>query len=258
MDKILSEIVTIAEVYEKRLPPLSHTPSFKPPLAAYLDCALHSPDATPEMVQGLCREASENKYASVFINPIYVTLAKKSLEGTGVHVGTVAGFPLGGFPTDTKVYEARNYVNAGADEIDMVMSVGLLKAGDYQYVLDDIRSVVDVVHPKGGLVKVILETVLLNQQEKITACLISKAAGADFVKTSTGFSKGGATAEDIDLMRRVVGPEEAMGVKAAGGIHTLDDVMKMIQAGANRLGTRLGGDILIEYQSDRSSKNTSK
>mgnify|MGYP001128903538 CR=1 FL=1 len=257
MDQTIEKIIKKADQYVMNLPPLPHIPPVKSNLASYLDCALHAPDAIPAMVQKLCAEAAENYYATVFINPIFVPLAKQSLEGTGVHVGTVAGFPLGGFPTDTKVHEARSYVNAGADEIDMVMSIGMLKAGEYQYVLDDIRQVVEVVHPEGSLIKVILETALLNRKEKIIVCLICKAAGADFVKTSTGFSTGGATEEDIDLMRRVVGPEDVMGVKAAGGIHTLDDVIRMIHAGANRLGTRLAADILKEYQRHLTPKKPS-
>ncbi len=247
MDKIV-ELKQLTDQYIQKLPPLPPIHPLHKPLSAYIDCALHYPDATPRMVEDLCAEAIELQFATVFVNPIFVPLVKHLLVGSGVHVGTVAGFPLGGFPTETKAYEARSYIDAGADEIDMVMSVGMLKAGEYQCVMDDIRQVAEVVHDKGGIVKVILETVLFNQREKIIGCLICRAAGADFVKTSTGFSKGGATAGDIDLMRRVVGPTDEMGVKAAGGIHTLDDAMTMINAGADRLGTRLGAKILKEYR----------
>jgi len=254
MDNKIGEISEITDHLVRNLPPLPPIHPLHQPLSSYIDCALHYPDATPAMVENLCAEAVENHYATVFVNPIFVPLVKRLLGGSGVHVGTVAGFPLGGFPTETKAFEAGSYIDAGADEIDMVMSIGILKAGDYQYVMDDVQQVAEVVHSKGKLIKVILETVLLDQREKIIGCLICKAAGADFVKTSTGFSSGGATAEDIDLMRRVVGPTEEMGVKAAGGIHTLDDVTKMINAGADRLGTRLGAQILNEYHQAQQSQ----
>ena len=254
MNATLAKTLKTAQEYENTLPPLPPIHPLNKPLSKYLDCALHNPEATPAMVETLCAEAAENHYATVFINPIFVSLTKRSLEGSDVHVGTVAGFPLGGFPTEIKTQEAGSYIDAGADEIDMVISVGMLKAEEYPYVMDDIHQVVEVAHSKGGLVKVILETVLLNKREKIIGCLICKEAGADFVKTSTGFSKGGATAEDIDLIRRVVGPAEEMGVKAAGGIHTLKDVMVMINAGADRLGTRLGAKILEEFRQTQHSK----
>ncbi len=254
MDASFSNILFKARQYESALPELPPIHPLNSPLASYLDCALHNPEATPAMVESLCIEAVENQYATVFINPIFVSLTKRLLEGSGVNVGTVAGFPLGGFPSEIKAQEASSYIDAGADEIDMVISVGMLKAGEFQYVLDDIRQVVEAAHPKGGLVKVILETALLNRREKIIGCLICKTADADFVKTSTGFSKGGATVDDIDLMRRVVGPPDSMGVKAAGGIHTLNDVMVMINAGADRLGTRLAAQILKEYRQTPRSK----
>lgn len=249
---MLSEIVSKVREYEKSLPALPKSEPFHPPLSSYLDCALHSPESTPAMVEELCSKAREQHYASVFVNPIYVTHARQYLDGSGVHVGTVAGFPLGGFPTRAKVAEAKIYLEMGADEIDMVISVGMLKTGEYQYVLEEIQQMAEVIHGKGGLLKVILEMVLLNRFEKIIGCLLARSAGADFVKTSTGFSSGGATVEDVELMRRVVGPPDVMGVKAAGGIHTLDDVMKMINAGANRLGTRLAAEILEEYQQSQS------
>lgn len=218
------------------------------PLNEYLDCALHDTDATPDMIKRLCKDAIHYGYATVFINPLFVPLTKRCLENSTVRVGTVAGFPLGGFPNEIKTEEARQYVELGADEIDMVMAVGMLKTGDYQLVFDEIKSVVEVVHSKGGIVKVILETALLNRYEIILSCLLSKEAGADFVKTSTGFSRGGATVEDIQLMRWVVGSATKMGVKAAGGVRTFEDANKMIAAGANRLGTRLAGNILDEYR----------
>ena len=251
MEKLISNLLKTAKNYQKELPPLPEVEVPAKPISTYLDCALHNPEATPVMVKALCVEAAKNHYATVFVNPIYVPLVKRALAGSAVNVGTVAGFPLGGFPTQIKVAEARAYVEAGADEIDMVITIGLLKAGEYQQVFEDIQAVVETVHGLGGIVKVILETAVLTNYEKIVGCLISKAAGADFVKTSTGFSKGGATIEDIDLMRRVVGPSSEMGVKAAGGIHTLNDAMAMINAGADRLGTRMAAEILAEYrQSD--------
>jgi len=217
------------------------------PLNAYLDCALHDPDATPDMIASLCEDAVQYGYATVFINPFFVPQAKLLLENSGVHVGTVVGFPLGAFPEQIKGKEAHEYLKAGADEIDMVMAVGMLKAGEYQLVFDEIKKVAEVVHNKEKIMKVILETALLTSKEIIISCLLCKAASADFVKTSTGFSKGGATVEDVQLMRWIVGPASTMGVKAAGGIRSYKDAIKMIEAGANRLGTRLADKILDEY-----------
>lgn len=248
METKLSEIISTARQFEVALPPL---PPFTPldrPLASYLDCAIHDPDSTPAMIEKLCLEAKQNQIATVFVNPIYVPLTKRLLDGSGVHVGTIAGFPLGGFPTRIKLEEAKFYLSEGADEIDMVLNVGMLKVGEYQFILDEIEQMAEVVHDRGGLLKVILEMVLLTKFEKIMGCLLSKAGSADFVKTSTGFSKGGATVEDIDLMRRVVGPSDVMGVKGAGGIRSLETALKMIHAGADRLGTRLATQILQEYQ----------
>lgn len=251
MDRKILEITQTAQQYETALPPLPLIKPLERPLASYLDCAIHDPDSTPAMVEKLCEEAKQNQIATVFVNPIYVSLTKRLLEGSGVHVGTIAGFPLGGFPTRIKLEEAKLYLSEGADEIDMVLNVGMLKAGEYQFILDEIRQMADAVHQRGGLLKVILEMVLLTRFEKIVACLLSKAANADFVKTSTGFSKGGATVEDIDLMRRVVGPPDEMGVKGAGGIRSLDTALQMINAGADRLGTRLATQILQEYKDEK-------
>lgn len=254
----ISEILELADAYEVELPPAPPPIAVDIPLASFLDCAMHNPDATPSQIEQLCIEACEYKYATVFVNPIFVPQVSRILEGSGVNVGTVAGFPLGGFPTRIKVDEARYYIEGGANEIDMVIAVGLLKAGRYEVVFEDIQQVAETVHRAGGILKVILEMVLLNRREKIIGCLLSKTAGADFVKTSTGFCKGGATVEDVDLMRRVVGPADRMGVKAAGGIHSLGHVMTMINAGANRLGTRLGAKIIQEYQKNGFSKGVNK
>lgn len=242
--KSISQLLEIADQYNQDLPPLPCKPVLRPPLSTYLDCALHDPAATPERILQLCEDAKAYHYATVFVNPLFTSLVKERLEGSGVHTGTIAGFPLGAFPTEIKVTEARTYLAMGADEIDMVINVGMLKAGEYDFVFEEVHQMAETVHAQDGLMKVILETCLLEKDEKIISCLICKEAGADFVKTSTGFSKSGATIDDIDLMRRVVGPQSEMGVKAAGGIHTLQETLALINAGANRLGTRMAKEIL--------------
>ncbi len=203
-----------------------------PELARFIDHTLLKPNATVAEITKLCEEARQYQFASVCVNPGHVALAAKLLQGSPVKVCTVVGFPLGATSTFTKVMETRDCIANGATEIDMVMNVGALKSKDYELVKNDIARVVEAA---GGLcVKVILETSLLTEEEKIKACELSKLAGADFVKTSTGFSTGGATAEDIALMRRVVGP--TMGVKASGGIRDTQTAQKMIAAGATRIG----------------------
>ncbi|MDX2177007.1 MAG: deoxyribose-phosphate aldolase [Candidatus Sumerlaeia bacterium] len=197
-----------------------------------MDHTLLKPTATEDEVRTLCAQAREHQFASVCVNPSFVPLCAELLKGSGVKVCTVVGFPLGATTTAVKVFETREAVANGAEEIDMVVQIGRLKSGDYQYVCDDIRGV--VLAAQGRLVKVILETTVLEEHEKVAGCTLSKAAGAHFVKTSTGFGGGGATAEDVALMRRVVGP--ALGVKASGGIRTCGDAEKMVAAGANRLG----------------------
>ncbi len=201
-------------------------------LSPFIDHTLLKPNATDDQVEKLCREAREFGFASVCINSAYVPLAARLLSGSSVKVCTVVGFPLGAMSTDSKAFETRDAVGKGADEIDMVINVGKLKSGDYQYVMDDIRAV--VTSAQGRCVKVILETASLTDEEKAAGCILSKAAGAHFVKTSTGFASGGATAEDIALMRRIVGSK--MGVKASGGIKTTEDARRMIAAGASRIG----------------------
>lgn len=176
----------------------------------------------------------DNKFASVCINPCYVSLASKELMNSNVNVCTVIGFPLGANTTDTKVFEAQKAVKDGANEVDMVINVGMLKAKENEYVKNDIKSVRDSV-PENVKLKVIIETCLLTDDEKVTVCKLAKEAGADFVKTSTGFSKWGAKAEDVKIMRKTVG--DKMGVKASGGIHTFEDAVSMIESGATRLGT---------------------
>lgn len=201
-------------------------------IARRIDHTLLRPDATRADLEKLCKEAATFHFASVCVNTTWVPLCVEWLRGTGVMTICVVGFPLGAAFTRAKAAETREAIAAGAAEIDMVVNIGLLKGGEHDRVFDDIRGVVEAA--AGRPVKVILETHLLTREEKISACAISKAAGAAFVKTSTGFSGGGATAEDIQLMRAVVGPN--MGVKASGGVRTADDARRMIAAGADRLG----------------------
>jgi deoxyribose-phosphate aldolase len=203
-------------------------------LARMIDHTMLKADATVEEITNLCQEAKQYNFASVCINPSYVPLCSKLLKGTQLKVCTVIGFPLGATTTGTKRAEAEEVLNEGAQEIDMVINIGKLKAGDYEYVFNDINQVVLAAKRKNAVTKVIIETALLNDEEKIKACLISKEAKADFVKTSTGFSKGGATAGDISLMRYVVG--SSVGVKASGGVRSLEDAEEMIRSGADRIG----------------------
>ena len=201
-------------------------------MARMIDHTLLKPEATREEVVKLCEEAKKHRFASVCVNTTWVPLCKAMLSGTDVMVCAVVGFPLGAMAPTAKAYEAREAVRQGAKEIDMVINIGALKSGDYETVFEDICRVVKSAHPAG--VKVILETSALDQEQKIIACSLSKLAGAAFVKTSTGFGKGGATVEDIAMMRRIVGSE--VGVKASGGVRTAEDAIKMATAGANRLG----------------------
>ncbi len=211
-------------------------------LAKMIDHTLLKPDATPDQVAQLCFEARKYGFASVCINPTWVTLCAQLLQGSPVKVCTVIGFPLGATAAEVKAFETQNAIEHGATEIDMVVNIGALKARDLDVVAKDIRGVVMTAHTHGAIVKVIIEAVLLTDEEKTIACLLSKEAGADFVKTSTGFASGGATAHDVALMRRVVGPE--MGVKAAGGVRTYEDAESMIKAGATRIGASAGVKII--------------
>lgn len=202
-------------------------------VASIIDHTILKAETTPEDVKKVCREAKENNFASVCINPCYVKLAAEELKGTNVKVCTVIGFPLGANSSDVKAYETKKAIEDGAQEVDMVINIGMLKAKELDYVKKDIEAVVNAA--KGNaLVKVIIETCLLTDEEKEIACRLSVEAGADFVKTSTGFSKWGAKEEDVRLMRSVVGNEK--GVKASGGVHSFEDAVKMIEAGANRIG----------------------
>jgi deoxyribose-phosphate aldolase len=205
-----------------------------PSIAAMIDHTILKPEATRADVLKVCREAREYRFASVCINPYWVPLVRAELAGSPVKVCTVVGFPLGATSTEAKVAETAAALRAGAQEIDMVINVGALRSEDHDAVKSDIRQVVTVAHEAGAIVKVILETALLDDNQKAVACTLSKLAGADFVKTSTGFGPSGATAHDVALMRNVVGAE--MGVKAAGGIRTLADLRAMAAAGATRIG----------------------
>jgi deoxyribose-phosphate aldolase len=243
---ILTEIITQAKAYLHELPPFC--PPVSPPqgkaIAGWLDHTLLKPEATVGQVKQLCEEARAHHFASACVNPIFIPLAANLLVGTEVKVCATIGFPLGAVLPTVKVFEALACISAGATEIDMVIHIGGLKAKEYGALLNEIQGVAQIVHTQGGLLKVILETALLTEEEKIFGCLIAQAGGADFVKTSTGFGPGGATVADVRLMRCVVGPD--MGVKAAGGIRTHADALAMIQAGANRLGTSSGVKIVQE------------
>ena len=212
--------------------------------ASLVDHTLLKPEATEEDIKKLCNEAAMYRFASVCVNPTWVRVAACSLQGTGIPVCTVIGFPLGATLPDVKAYEARRSIFDGAREVDMVINVGALKSGDDCLVEHDIRSVAQVAHEYNCICKVIIETALLTDDEKVRASLAAKNAGADFVKTSTGFSKGGATVADVALMRRTVGPE--LGVKASGGVKGLDDARKMVEAGATRIGASVGVKIAQE------------
>lgn len=215
-------------------------------LARIIDHTNLRPEATPEQVMKLCQEGREFGFAAVVVNPCYVASAVSHLQGSAVRVVTVAGFPLGTNLTRVKCLEAEEALRQGAREIDMVLHIGALKAGNRDAVLSDVHSVAEVTHAHGGLLKVILETGLLTDDEKRSACEISVEAAADFVKTSTGFLGRGATVADVALMRRIVG--DAIGVKASGGIRTAAEARAMVAAGASRLGTSSGVSIIRELR----------
>ncbi len=210
-------------------------------IAKYIDHTLLKPEATEDMIRKLCQEALEYQFASVCVNSCYVPLCVSILEGSSVKVCTVIGFPLGAASTGTKAFEAKEAVDFGAEEVDMVINVGMIKSNEWDYVKNDISAVVKSVKGR-ALVKVIIETCLLTDDEKKQACLAAKESGADFVKTSTGFSTGGAKLEDVLLMRNTVG--EKMGIKASGGIHTGKEALAMIEAGATRIGASSGVQIV--------------
>ena len=219
---------------------LAHWPS----LAALFDHTLLKPEATREQVLKLCEEAATYRFACAMVNPAWVSLAVSALAGTGVPVGAVAGFPLGASLSTTKRAETEALITLGAKEVDMVINIGALKSGDHTRVSEDIRGVVEIAHGAGAIVKVILETCLLTVQEKLLASELALQACTDFLKTSTGFSSGGATPDDVAMLRGVAGT--LCGVKASGGIKTLDHVRAMLESGANRIGASASVAIVRE------------
>ena len=242
----LKQILRLAGEYEQQLPP-APAPLAAPRgagIAGWIDHTLLKPEATAEQVKKLCEEARQYHFASVCVNPVYVPLARGLLKDSGMVVCAVIAFPLGAALPEDKAYECRRVIDNGATEVDMVINLGALKSNAYGLVLNDILFVTQEAHERGARVKTIIEAALLTRGEKILACLLAQAAGADFDKTSTGFGPGGATAADVELMRRVVGP--GIGVKAAGGIRTYQDALSMIAAGANRIGASAGVSIVNE------------
>ncbi|MBA4122928.1 MAG: deoxyribose-phosphate aldolase [Acidobacteria bacterium] len=219
--------------------------------ASLIDHTLLKPEASESDIRKLCAEAAQFGFASVCVNPSWVKKAAEFLRGTTVPVCTVIGFPLGATLSDVKAFEARRAIFNGAREVDMVINIGALKSGDDCAVEADIRAVAEAAHENGVLCKVIIETALLTDEEKVRACLASKNAGADFVKTSTGFAKGGATVEDVALMRRVVGSN--LGVKASGGVKGIEDARAMFEAGATRIGASVGVKIAQEASGVKSN-----
>jgi deoxyribose-phosphate aldolase len=218
-------------------------------VASMIDHTLLKPDATRQDIQTLCREAAEYSFASVCVNPTWVAECARVLRGTPVKVCSVVGFPLGATTSDTKHYETRRAIFDGAREIDMVINVGALKSGDLRLVERDIEAVTAPCRDGAAISKIIIEAALLTDDEKVAACTVAKAAGADFVKTSTGFGPGGATLADVALMRRVVGAE--MGVKAAGGVRDLEGLKAMVAAGATRIGASAGVRIVQESRGEK-------
>ncbi len=213
-------------------------------VARLIDHTLLKPEATSEDLRRLCAEARRHHFKAVCVNPVWVSLCSAELSGTEVAVAAVAGFPLGASVPELKAEEAARSLRDGAREIDMVLNVGAVREGDHRALQSDVRAVAEVCRAGGALLKVIIEAALLSEPQKVAACAVAKLAGADFVKTSTGFGPGGATAADVALMRRVVGP--GLGVKAAGGIRDWPAARTMVAAGANRIGTSSGVRILAE------------
>ena len=211
-------------------------------IASYIDHTILAANGKAKMVSKICQEARENQFASVCVNSYRVSQVKKELGNCGVKVCSVVGFPLGAMSTQAKAFEAKQAIKDGADEIDMVINIGLIKDKNFEEVLNDIKTVKEACN--GNLLKVIIETCLLNDEEKIIACNLSKQAGADYVKTSTGFSTGGAKAEDVALMRKIVG--SIIGVKASGGVHSFNEANALIKAGASRIGASSGIKIIKE------------
>ncbi len=227
-----------------------------PHIAGMIDHTLLKPDVTADQVAQLCFEARKYEFASVCVNPTHVKLCSDLLGDTDVKVCTVIGFPLGASSPEVTRFETETAIKDGANEIDMVINIGALKAGNNTLVSRDIREVTSISHKAGAITKVIIETSLLTEEEKVRACLLSKEAGADYVKTSTGFAGGGATVEDIELMRRVVGP--GMGIKASGGVRDYHDAKEMVDAGATRIGASAGVMIVQGESSTNGHHSTLK
>ncbi len=240
----IPELVERTQEYMNELPPYPDPPRLPAgkEIAGWIDHTNLHADATPAHIVDLCAEAREYRFGAVCVNPVHVPLAFEQLRGSGVEVCSVAGFPLGASLPAVKALEASSSIDGGASEVDMVLNIGALKGGAYDAVLKDLQIMAQVAHTQGAILKVIIENVLLEKSEKIMACLLAREAGADFVKTSTGFSSGGAVVEDVELMYRVVGPE--VNVKAAGGIGSWEKAREMIKAGASRIGASSGIAIL--------------
>ena len=242
VEQIQSKIEAVLSVAEAAPAPLDRLEAGA--LARMIDHTLLKPEATEEQIRALCRQALEVHFAAVCVNPSYVAVSWELLQASDVAVATVAGFPLGATLPEVKAYEAQRVIAAGATEVDMVLNVGALKSRAYERVLQDVSSVAQACHARKAVLKVIIEAALLTDEEKVAACVLSQRAGADYVKTSTGFGPGGAKVRDVALMRRTVGP--TMGIKAAGGIRTYADALAMVGAGATRIGASAGIQIVQE------------
>jgi deoxyribose-phosphate aldolase len=240
------KVQEVVEAGASRLSSTLGSVDIGPAVAKMIDHTLLKPDATQDEIAQLCYEARKYGFATVCVNPAYVKLCSQLLQGSDVKVCTVIGFPLGATATEVKAYETQQALDDGATEIDMVINVGALKSKDYALVERDIATVARTCHAGGAILKVIIEAALLTEEEKVIACQLAKAASADYVKTSTGFGPGGATVQDVALMRHAVGPE--IGVKAAGGIRTYQDVREMVAAGATRIGASAGVKIAQEAE----------
>lgn len=248
-ESIINKFLTDFSEYEKSKPKNKIKIDLKQ-LAGMIDHTLLKPDASLSEINRLCNEAIEYGFASVCVNPSFVSECFDIVKSSNVKVCTVIGFPLGATTTQVKIFEAEEAIKNGAEEIDMVINIGRLKSNDYEYVFNDIKQLAEIAKKNLCVLKVIIETCLLSDEEKIKACILSKEAGADFVKTSTGFSSGGATARDVALMKFVVG--DNLSVKASGGIRTYVDAIDMISAGASRLGASAGVKILSGQKSESS------
>jgi deoxyribose-phosphate aldolase len=241
-EQVQSKIDQVLAVPVSPAPPLQRIGAGD--LARMIDHTLLKPEATADQISVLCREAVEYSFAAVCVHPTYVALCRELLQGTEVEIATVVGFPLGATLPEVKAYEAQRTIAAGASEVDMVLNVGALKSGNHEGVYQDVAAVAQACHARSAVLKVIIEAALLTDEEKVAACFLAQAAGADYVKTSTGFGPGGAKVGDVALMRRTVGPD--MGIKAAGGIRTYADALAMIGAGATRIGASAGVKIVQE------------